>query len=48
MRGAGSTARAAHHCVPRGFAMDVGQAIKTGFSNYVKFTGRASRSEFWY
>ncbi len=24
------------------------QAITNGFSNYVNFTGRASRSEFWY
>ena len=24
------------------------QAIKSGFSNYVNFTGRAARSEFWY
>jgi uncharacterized membrane protein YhaH (DUF805 family) len=24
------------------------QAIKSGFSNYVNFTGRSSRSAFWY
>ena len=24
------------------------QAITSGFSNYVNFTGRASRSAFWY
>jgi uncharacterized membrane protein YhaH (DUF805 family) len=24
------------------------QAIKSGFSNYINFTGRASRSAFWY
>jgi uncharacterized membrane protein YhaH (DUF805 family) len=24
------------------------EAIKSGFSNYVNFTGRAVRSEFWY
>jgi len=24
------------------------QAIKSGFSNYVNFSGRAARSEFWY
>jgi uncharacterized membrane protein YhaH (DUF805 family) len=24
------------------------RAIKSGFSNYVNFTGRAARSEFWY
>ena len=24
------------------------QAISSGFSNYINFTGRASRSEFWY
>lgn len=24
------------------------EAIKSGFSNYVNFTGRAARSEFWY
>jgi uncharacterized membrane protein YhaH (DUF805 family) len=28
--------------------MDFCQAIKAGFSNYVNFSGRASRSEFWY
>lgn len=28
--------------------MNFGQAIKSGFSNYVTFSGRASRSEFWY
>lgn len=24
------------------------QAIKSGFSNYINFTGRAARSAFWY
>lgn len=28
--------------------MDFGDAIKSGFRNYVTFRGRASRSEFWY
>jgi uncharacterized membrane protein YhaH (DUF805 family) len=28
--------------------MTFGEAIKAGFQNYVNFTGRASRSEFWY
>ena len=28
--------------------MGFGQAISSGFSNYVNFDGRASRSEFWY
>src|ERR1700722_9246391 len=28
--------------------MDFTQAIKSGFSNYINFTGRAARSEFWY
>jgi len=28
--------------------MSFGQAVKSGFSNYVKFSGRASRSEFWW
>jgi uncharacterized membrane protein YhaH (DUF805 family) len=28
--------------------MNFGQAIKSGFSNYVTFSGRAARSEFWY
>lgn len=28
--------------------MDFSQAIIEGFKNYVKFSGRASRSEFWY
>ena len=28
--------------------MDFGQAIAAGFKNYVNFSGRASRSEFWY
>jgi uncharacterized membrane protein YhaH (DUF805 family) len=28
--------------------MDFPQAIKSGFRNYVRFGGRASRSEYWY
>ena len=28
--------------------MNFGQAISSGFRNYVGFTGRACRSEFWY
>jgi len=28
--------------------MGFGDAIKLGFSNYVNFTDRASRSEYWY
>jgi uncharacterized membrane protein YhaH (DUF805 family) len=28
--------------------MNFGQAISSGFSNYVNFSGRASRSEYWY
>jgi uncharacterized membrane protein YhaH (DUF805 family) len=28
--------------------MDFSQAIKAGFSNYVNFEDRASRSEYWY
>jgi uncharacterized membrane protein YhaH (DUF805 family) len=28
--------------------MTFGEAITSGFSNYVNFTGRAARSEFWY
>jgi uncharacterized membrane protein YhaH (DUF805 family) len=28
--------------------MTFGQAIKSGFSNYANFQGRASRSEFWW
>ena len=28
--------------------MNFGEAISSGFSNYVNFSGRASRSEFWY
>ncbi len=28
--------------------MDFGQAIKSGFRNYVTFAGRAARSEFWF
>ena len=28
--------------------MDFWQAIKSGFSNYVTFRGRAIRSEYWY
>jgi uncharacterized membrane protein YhaH (DUF805 family) len=31
-----------------GETMTFTQAITNGFSNYVNFTGRASRSEFWY
>ena len=28
--------------------MKFGEAISSGFSNYVTFKGRASRSEYWY
>jgi uncharacterized membrane protein YhaH (DUF805 family) len=28
--------------------MNFGDAIKSGFGNYVTFSGRAARSEFWY
>ena len=28
--------------------MNFGQAISSGFSNYVQFSGRAIRSEYWY
>ena len=28
--------------------MKFGEAISSGFSNYVSFKGRASRSEYWY
>ncbi len=28
--------------------MNFGQAIKSGFINYVTFSGRAARSEYWY
>ena len=28
--------------------MNFGEAIASGFRNYVTFSGRASRSEFWY
>jgi uncharacterized membrane protein YhaH (DUF805 family) len=28
--------------------MSFGDAIKSGLSNYVKFNGRAGRSEFWW
>jgi len=28
--------------------MNFGQAIASGFSNYVTFSGRAARSEYWY
>jgi uncharacterized membrane protein YhaH (DUF805 family) len=28
--------------------VDFGQAIKSGFSNYVNFKARATRSEFWF
>jgi uncharacterized membrane protein YhaH (DUF805 family) len=28
--------------------MNFGQAIASGFRNYVTFAGRASRSEYWY
>jgi uncharacterized membrane protein YhaH (DUF805 family) len=28
--------------------MGFGQAISTGFSNYVNFSDRAARSEYWY
>src|SRR5262245_30143130 len=28
--------------------MTLGEPISSGFQNYVNFTGRAARSEFWY
>jgi uncharacterized membrane protein YhaH (DUF805 family) len=28
--------------------MNFGQAISAGFSNYVRFSSRSSRSEYWY
>jgi uncharacterized membrane protein YhaH (DUF805 family) len=28
--------------------MNFGQAVSSGFSNYVNFSGRALRSEYWY
>ena len=28
--------------------MNFGQAISNGFSNYVTFSGRAARPEYWY
>jgi uncharacterized membrane protein YhaH (DUF805 family) len=28
--------------------MNFGQAVKNGFLNYATFSGRASRSEYWY
>jgi uncharacterized membrane protein YhaH (DUF805 family) len=28
--------------------MNFGEAIKSGFGNYVTFSGRAARSEYWY
>jgi uncharacterized membrane protein YhaH (DUF805 family) len=28
--------------------MGFGEAVKSGFSNYVTFRGRATRSEYWY
>ena len=28
--------------------MGFGDAVKLGFANYVNFSGRASRSEYWY
>jgi len=28
--------------------MNFGQAISSGFSNYVNFSGRAARSEYWF
>jgi uncharacterized membrane protein YhaH (DUF805 family) len=28
--------------------MNFGQAISSGFSNYVNFSGRACRSEYWF
>jgi uncharacterized membrane protein YhaH (DUF805 family) len=29
-------------------SMNFGEAITSGFSNYVNFSGRAIRSEYWY
>lgn len=34
--------------VVSGDHMGFGEAIRSGFKNWRKFTGRASRSEFWY
>ena len=31
-----------------GWTMNFREAIKSGFGNYVTFSGRAARSEFWY
>ena len=31
-----------------GWTMNFGEAVKSGFDNYVTFSGRAARSEFWY
>ena len=31
-----------------GVFMSFGEAVKSGFSNYANFKGRASRSEFWW
>ncbi len=28
--------------------MNFVEAVKSGFQNYVRFSGRASRSEYWY
>jgi uncharacterized membrane protein YhaH (DUF805 family) len=28
--------------------MNFGQAVVSGFRNYINFSGRASRSEFWF
>jgi uncharacterized membrane protein YhaH (DUF805 family) len=32
----------------QGGVMNFGQAIKSGFSHYVTFSGRATRPEYWY
>jgi uncharacterized membrane protein YhaH (DUF805 family) len=32
----------------RGYQVNFGQAIKSGFKNYVNFRGAATRSEYWY
>src|SRR6185503_11379558 len=36
------------HRRQRGAPMNFPQAIASGFRNYVSFSGRASRSQYWY
>jgi uncharacterized membrane protein YhaH (DUF805 family) len=47
-RDTASARRYDRRAMSRGFLMGFDDAIKLGFANYVNFSGRACRSEYWY